>query len=107
MLFGTHSRWHVRLHPGEDAETVTQQAEGIMEALLDIETKEGLINSAAVSVDLGAMLVEIDLAADADSLDEAQQLVDDAVRRAVVMAGGNVLSGQAQMVERSAELIPA
>jgi hypothetical protein len=106
MLIGTHSRWHVRLHPGETAESIRTQAEGVMEALLDLEEKEGQINSAAVSVDLAEMLVEIDLAVEAADLEEGQRIVDDAIRRAVAMGGGNVLDAH-EVVGKSAELIPA
>lgn len=107
LMIGTHSRWQVRLAPGDDAEVVRRQAEGVMGALLDIEEQEKRINSAAVSVDLGTLTVEIDLAADADDFEEAQRLVDAAIKQAISVAGGRVLAEHVHPVEKSAELIPA
>ena len=107
MLIGTHSRWRVHLTPGEDTTVLREQCERIMEALLDIEEDSGLVNSAAVSLDLGELLVEIDLAVQADDIEEGARIVDEAIKSAIAMAGGTILGGQSERLEKHAELIPA
>lgn len=107
MLIGTHSQWRVHLTQGEDTTVLREQCERIMEALLDIENEGGFVNSAAVSLDLGELLVDIDLAVEADDIEQGALIVDEAIKRAIAMAGGTILGGQSERLEKHAELIPA
>ena len=106
MMVGTTSTWSMKLLPGETLEEAEASMDRVMDALLDIEEAERQVHSAAVSVNLADMTVEIDLAVDCDDLDDAVALVDDAIRRALQAAGHRLNTG-ARLRKHAEVLEPA
>ncbi|GEP38586.1 hypothetical protein NPS01_22490 [Nocardioides psychrotolerans] len=110
MMIGTESKWRMVALPGETRDDIRDSCDRVMEALLDIEEQEGRVHSAAVSLDLGQMRLTIEIAVDAETIDEAVAIVDDATSRAM-SAGGHRPGDPAEypeLVEKHAEvLVPA
>lgn len=104
MMIGTESAWNMVALPGETKDDIRASCDRIMVALLDIEDQEGRVHSAAVSLDLAEMRLVIELAVNADSIDEAVAIVDDATSRAIA-AGGHHRADLPQLVEKSAKVL--
>lgn len=93
MIVGIESSWQLTpLSEDQSFEAARDQMGRIMTFLLDLESAGGHVHSPAVSVDLSKMTVEIDLVADAPTLQEAVEAMKTAVRAAIRSAGGNVRS---------------
>lgn len=79
----------------------------IMDALMDIEAGGNGTMDAAVSVDLGTKLVDIELIARADTYAAAEALADSTVRAAIHAAGGGTGGWQYTPSVHLTELAPA
>lgn len=107
-MIGTQSVWRIQAPATQSREQVRASVERVMDALLDIEAEPASrVNSPAISLDLGAMVVEIDLAADVDDIDLAAKLVDEAIRQALNSIGHRVLDLPTPIEKHARVLEPA
>ncbi|MGH3446194.1 MAG: hypothetical protein ACRDQA_31515 [Nocardioidaceae bacterium] len=99
-FYSTHSEFRVVC---DDPKELLPECDRLMGALLDLETDS--VNSAAVSVDIGRGIMEIELAAEAPDLNEALSQVDQTITEAISLTGGSLVKNPPEMVEKRGELL--
>lgn len=104
MLVSTSTVFNLVDPQGVDRDDLAAHCDQVMEALLTIEA-EGVVHSAAVSLDTACWRMEIDLCAEATDVDQGRVAVDEAIHRAIEKAGAYVTG--AQVLGKTAELVPA
>lgn len=80
--------WRFSIAPGSSAADLSAETDVIMSELLSIERTDPLLRDASIGLDVAKREVEISLASEAQSFDEAVHHMTGSIRAAIHAAGG-------------------
>ncbi|MFJ8130960.1 hypothetical protein [Streptomyces hydrogenans] len=80
-------RWTFKVVGPEDADALSDSAERVMEALLDLEACDSLLSDSGVAMDADDMLVDVELTVAGTSAPDTLRYAQAAIRTAIHAAG--------------------